>query len=91
MELAPLQNPRAPLAGLARQQISLLRQASEVLQLPLSPLGLLDLVRLPWLVPLTLALGGLVGQQAVAGEMQVRHNQLGLQVCDLSTRRMCRF
>ena len=45
-ELARLESLRAPLAALARRQISLPRQALEALELPLNPLLLLDLVRL---------------------------------------------
>ena len=83
------------MGGLARRrrQISLLQQASGDLGLPLSLLELLDLVRPPGLVPLTLALVALVGQRrAVAGEMRVLHRQhLGLEVCDLFIRNLSRF
>jgi hypothetical protein len=88
VELALLQNLQAqPLGGLARRQTSLLQQALGVLGLPLNLLGLLDLVRLPGLVPLPLVLVALVGRQVVAGEMRVLHKQqLRLRVCNLSTR-----
>jgi len=94
VELARLQNPQAPLGRLARQRrrINLVQQqASEVLELRPSLLELLDLVKLPWLVPLTLGLAGSVGPRAVAGEMQVLHKHLGLAVWNLSTRLMSRF
>ena len=91
VELEPFQNPQAPLAGLARRQVSKVHQPSEVLDLPLNLLGLLDLVKLPRLVPPTLGLVGLVGRQAVAGEMRVLHKDLGLQVCNLFTSLISRF
>lgn len=91
-ELARFQNPQRPLAGLVRRQISLPKQASGVLGQPLNLLGLLALVRLLGLVLPTLGLLALVGQQVVAGEMQVLHKQqLGLEVCSLSIRDMSKL
>ena len=86
MGLARLQNPQAPLAGLARRQTSLLQQASEDLGPPLNLLGLLDLVRPPGLVPLTLGSVALVGLVAAGGMRELHRQQLGLEVCSLFIR-----
>lgn len=86
MGLARLQNPQAPLAGLARRQTSLLQQASEDLGPPVNLLGLLDLVRPPGLVPLTLGSVALVGLVAAGGMRELHRQQLGLEVCSLFIR-----
>lgn len=96
MELAHLQNLQVPLGGLVRRQIRLVQQQASVVLVLLPNLlelqpGLQVLVKLPWLDPPALGLGGSVGQQPVAGAMRVLHKHLDLEVWSLSTRFLSKF